>query len=70
MKVPIWDKHKQRKANEQRLKDLLLCKKKPLGTNIGEVPPASPIEGQMWFNNQTYFAYVYYQNSWVKIVNE
>ena len=37
------------------------------GATVSSSPPASPTEGQIWFDNDTAKTFVYYDSSWIEI---
>jgi hypothetical protein len=37
------------------------------GATISTAPPASPTEGELWFNSDTAQTYIYYDSSWIEI---
>ena len=45
-----------------------------LSVSVGPNPPASPIEGQQWLNNNDGYLYIYYDNAgnptWMSVERE
>ena len=37
------------------------------GVSIGETPPASPTEGDLWFDSNTTDLFIYYDSVWVQL---
>jgi len=53
--------------NEERLRNLLLRKKRKRETAFSEHPPRFSAEGDLWYNTTTDEVFIKYEGSWVRV---